>query len=145
MKITGLSHLIKWENLHNWWLTKYFFAPLYIWRKPNTSHYPENTIPTVKHGGGSIMQWECFFPSGTGKLVRIEGLMALNTRKFLRKTCFSLPEIWDWDGGSPSSNDPKHTAKVTLEWFNFLWYRVRLRPTWEKNWENAARQIQIII
>ncbi len=30
MEITGLSHLFKWENLHNWWLTKYFFAPLYI-------------------------------------------------------------------------------------------------------------------
>ncbi len=30
MKITGLSHLFKWENLLNWWLTKYFFAPLYI-------------------------------------------------------------------------------------------------------------------
>ncbi len=30
MKITGLSHLFKWENFHNWWLTKYFFAPLYI-------------------------------------------------------------------------------------------------------------------
>ncbi len=26
MKITGLSHLFKWENLHNWWLTKYFFT-----------------------------------------------------------------------------------------------------------------------
>ncbi len=32
MKITGLSHLFKWENLHNWWLTKYFFAPLYMSR-----------------------------------------------------------------------------------------------------------------
>ncbi len=31
MKITGLSHLFKWEHLHNWWLTKYFFAPLYIY------------------------------------------------------------------------------------------------------------------
>ncbi len=30
MKITGLSHLFKRENLHNWWLTKYFFAPLYF-------------------------------------------------------------------------------------------------------------------
>ncbi len=30
MKITGLSHLFKLENLHNWWLTKYFFAPLYM-------------------------------------------------------------------------------------------------------------------
>ncbi len=34
MKITGLSHLFKWENLHNWWLTKYFFAPLYISTSP---------------------------------------------------------------------------------------------------------------
>ncbi len=34
MKITGLSHLFKWENLHNWWLTKYFFAPLYIYPTP---------------------------------------------------------------------------------------------------------------
>ncbi len=30
MKITGLSHLFKWENLHNWWLTKYFL-PHCIW------------------------------------------------------------------------------------------------------------------
>ncbi len=30
MKITGLSHLFKWEDLHNWWLTKYFFAPQYF-------------------------------------------------------------------------------------------------------------------
>ncbi|GFW51973.1 transposable element Tc1 transposase [Trichonephila clavipes] len=23
-----------------------------VWRKPNTSHHPKHTIPTVKHGGG---------------------------------------------------------------------------------------------
>ncbi len=41
MKITGLSHLFKWENLHNWWLTKYFFAPLYV----------QNAIKNKKHLG----------------------------------------------------------------------------------------------
>ena len=30
IKITGLSHLFKWDNLHNWCLTKYSFAPLYV-------------------------------------------------------------------------------------------------------------------
>jgi len=39
MKITGLSHLFKWENLHNWWLTKYFFAPLYIHTHTLTGHF----------------------------------------------------------------------------------------------------------
>ncbi len=43
MKITGLFHLFKWENLHNWWLTKYFFAPLYMygrrWKNIILSYY----------------------------------------------------------------------------------------------------------
>ena len=43
--------------------------------KPNTSHHPKSTIPTVKHGGSSIMLWGCFLAVGTGELVRVEGRM----------------------------------------------------------------------
>jgi hypothetical protein len=41
-------------------------AKLHIWRNPGT-------IPTVKHGSGSIMLLGCFSAAGTGRLVRIEG------------------------------------------------------------------------
>jgi hypothetical protein len=40
-------------------------AKRHIWRKPGT-------IPTVKHGGGSIMLWGSFSVTGTGRLVRLE-------------------------------------------------------------------------
>ena len=43
-------------------------AKRHVWRKPGT-------IPTVKHGGGSILLWGCFSAAGTGKLFRIKGMM----------------------------------------------------------------------
>jgi hypothetical protein len=41
-------------------------AKRHVWRKPGT-------IPTVMHGGGSIMLWGCFSAAETGRLVKIEG------------------------------------------------------------------------
>jgi hypothetical protein len=43
-------------------------AKCHVWRKPGT-------IPTVKHGGGSIMLWGCFSAAGTRRLVRYEAKM----------------------------------------------------------------------
>ena len=92
----------------------------YVWRQPNTSHHPKNTVPTVKHGGGSIMLWGCFAAAGTGKLVRVEGKMdGAKYRDILEQNLFQ--SACDLRLGRrftfQQDNDPKHTAKATLEWF----------------------------
>uniref|UniRef100_A0A8C5N0X9 Transposase n=1 Tax=Leptobrachium leishanense TaxID=445787 RepID=A0A8C5N0X9_9ANUR len=50
------------------------FGPMdqrYVWRRKNKAYEEKNTLPTVKHGGGSIMLWGCFASAGTGKLQRV--------------------------------------------------------------------------
>ena len=37
--------------------------------------YHVSVIPTVKHGGDSIMLWGCFTAAGPGRLVKVEGKM----------------------------------------------------------------------
>ena len=83
-------------------------------------HHPENTIPTVKHGGGSIMLWRCFSSAGTGKLVRIEGMMDdAKYREILEGNLFQ--STGDLRLGRrftfQQDNSPKHTAKATLPSF----------------------------
>ena len=57
------------------WETPQTYERSYVWRKPNTTYHPKNTIPTMKHGGGSIMLLGCFSLAGAEKLVKIEGMM----------------------------------------------------------------------
>uniref|UniRef100_A0AAZ3R5I6 Transposase n=1 Tax=Oncorhynchus tshawytscha TaxID=74940 RepID=A0AAZ3R5I6_ONCTS len=87
-------------------------AKRHVWRKPGA-------IPTVKHGGGSIMLWGCFSAAGTGRLVRIEAKMnGAKYRKILDENL--LQSAQDLRLGRrftfQQDNDPKHTAKTTPEW-----------------------------
>ena len=70
------------------------------------------TIPTVKHGGGSIMRWGCFSTAGTGKLVRIKRWTEQNTERSLMKTCSRALRTSDWAEGSnrtiTRSTKPRH-------------------------------------
>uniref|UniRef100_A0A8C5QDK8 Uncharacterized protein n=1 Tax=Leptobrachium leishanense TaxID=445787 RepID=A0A8C5QDK8_9ANUR len=51
------------------------------------AHQHQNLIPTVKHGGGSIMVWGCFAASGPERIVVIDGkLIPEFIKTFCRKT-----------------------------------------------------------
>ncbi|KAG2461487.1 TCB1 transposase, partial [Polypterus senegalus] len=94
-------------------------ARSHIWRKSGTAHHQANIIPTVKHGGGSIMLWRCLSAAGTGKLVRIKGKMsAAMYRDILDENL--LQSALDLKLGRrfifQQDNDPKHTAKISKEW-----------------------------
>ncbi len=96
-------------------------SKLYVWRKPGTAHHLSNTVPTVKHGGGSIMLCGCFSAAGTGRLVAIEGKMnAVKYRDILDENL--LQSAQDLRLGRrftfQQDNDPKHTAKITKEWLH---------------------------
>ncbi|KAG2459283.1 TC1A transposase, partial [Polypterus senegalus] len=87
-------------------------ARCHIWGKPGT-------IPTVKHGGGSIMLWRCFSAAGTRRLVRIKGKMtAAMYRDILDENL--LQSALDLRLGRhfifQQDNDHKHTAKISKEW-----------------------------
>ena len=90
-----------------------------IWHKLNTAHRPKNAIPTVKHGGGSIMLWGYFSSAGTGALVRMEGKMdGAKYRKIREENLMPSARKLKlgWKFTFQHDNDPKHTAKATLEW-----------------------------
>lgn len=93
---------------------------LYVHRRKNEAYQEKNTVPTVKHGGGSVMFWGCFAASGTGCLESVQGTMKSEDYQGIleRNVLASVRKL----GLSRRSwvlqqdNDPKHTAKNTQEW-----------------------------
>ena len=92
----------------------------YVWRTEGSAFQEQNIIPTVKHGGGSIMVWGCFAASGPGQLANVEGIM--NSKKYQEilqdnvrpsVTSLKLGRRWLFQ----QDNDPKHCSKSTKEWF----------------------------
>ena len=44
-----------------------------VWQQPGEEYKDKCVLPTVKHGGGSVMIWGCMSAASTGELQFIEG------------------------------------------------------------------------
>ena len=86
----------------------------HVWRRPGEEYQHNCVLPTVKHGGGSVMIWGCMSAAGTREMRFIEGIMdskmycdilMQNMKPFLKK--LGRTAVFQHD------NDPKHTSKMT--------------------------------
>ena len=48
-----------------------------VWRHKGEEYKEKCMVPTVKHGGGSVLMWGCMSAAGVGELHFIDGIMIL--------------------------------------------------------------------
>ncbi len=101
-----------------------------VYRKINEALKEKNTVPTVKHGGGSTMG--CFAASGTGCLDCVNGIMKSDDYQRIlgRNVVASFRKLhlhqrsWVFQ----LDNDPKHTSNSTQKWLQTKLWRVLKWP-----------------
>uniref|UniRef100_A0A8C5MKH6 Transposase n=1 Tax=Leptobrachium leishanense TaxID=445787 RepID=A0A8C5MKH6_9ANUR len=111
------------------------FGPMdqrYVWRRKKKAYEEKNTLPTVKHGGGSIMLWGCFASAGTGNLQRVQGTMnslqyqeILDDNVMQSVTNLRFGRRWTFQ----QDNDPKHTSKSTRAWLQIKGWNILEWPS----------------
>lgn len=90
-----------------------------VWRKPGERLDLKNLVPTVKHGGKSVMVWGSISANGVGNLVFIEGI--LDSIEYVRILSENLDISVEKAGLGKDyifmqDNDPKHKSKYTMEY-----------------------------
>lgn len=84
----------------------------FVRRAKHEKMLPACVVPTIKHGGGSVIVWGAFSLAGTGDLVKIEGIMKKeHYKKILEDNV--LPSGLRLIGNNfifMHDNDPKHTS-----------------------------------
>ncbi len=86
-----------------------------VWRRKGEEYKEQCMVPTVKHGGGSVLMWGCMSAAGVGELHFIDGIMNSQMYCSILKEKM-LPSLHALGRCAlfQHDNDSKHTSKATV-------------------------------
>ncbi len=98
-----------------------------VWRQPGEEYKDKCVLPTVKHGGESVMVWGCM---SAGELQFIEGTMNANLYcDILKQSMIPSLQRLGRRAVFQHDNDPKHTSKTTTAFLKKLRVKVMDWPS----------------
>ncbi len=86
-----------------------------VWRRKGEEYREKCIVPTVKHGGGSVLMWGCMSAAGVGELHFIDGIM--NSQMYcsiLKEKMLPSLRALGRRALFQHDNDPKHISKATV-------------------------------
>ena len=96
---------------------------IFVRRHQNERYIPQYIVPTVKHGGGSIMVWGCFAGHKIGDLIRVRGIMKKEQYREILEN-HAVPSAHQMvvrrQPVFMQDNDPKHKSKLCANYLNQL-------------------------
>ncbi len=86
-----------------------------VWHRKGEEYKEKCMVPTVKHGGVSVLMWGCMSAAGVGELHFIDGIM--NSQMYcsiLKEKLLPSLHALGHCALFQHDNDPKHTSKATV-------------------------------
>ena len=114
-----------------------------VWRSRNKEFNPICTVPTVKHGGGSLTVWVCCFArNGPGWLYVLDWIMdRLYYRDILEQNLLASMEKLDLQNKCVfmHNNDSKYTYDLLKDWLKKNNIQTLPWPPYSKSYRESVR------